>query len=71
MANTPEYVCTECGATPGRQNLYVKRIQFQTMGEGARTIKSRVVGWLCAKCVTEDMDYNREPFAPKEVQRLG
>jgi hypothetical protein len=71
VANLPEYQCTECGATPGRDNLFVKRVQFQTMGEGARTIKSRVVDWLCSRCISQDVDYNREAFAPKKVQRLG
>ena len=71
MANQPEYSCSECGATPGRENLFVKRVQFTTMGEGARVIRSRVVGWLCGPCTAGDPDYKREPFAPKQVQRLG
>ena len=72
MSNAVEYCCSKCGATPGRANLFVKRVQFTTMGEGARTVRSRVVGWLCGRCVNLDPDYNRESQAgKKEASRVG
>jgi hypothetical protein len=60
-----DYVCTSCGAAVGRNKLTVKKSVFLEMGEGARTIRSRVVGWLCNACLQADPDYNLEKFAQK------
>lgn len=64
MANLHEYVCTRCGTTAGREDLVVKRVQFVLMGEGASTIKSRVVAWLCPPCTETDEDFIRDKFIP-------
>lgn len=69
MAHDREYKCTICGAAPGlsetesRDLLTVKKVSFLEMGLGGRTLRSRVVGWLCPRCVKADPDYQREPFA--------
>ena len=58
------YGCTNCGDPTKREDLTVKKAVFLEMGEGARTHRSRVVGWFCPKCVTSDIDWNREKFSP-------
>lgn len=69
MAVNPDYKCTRCGAKPGggteneaRELLTVKKVAFLEMGIGGRTHKSRVVDWLCPKCVLDDPDWQREAF---------
>lgn len=57
MANEPDYACTRCGTDTARDLLTVKRAVFLEMGEGARTLKSRVTDWLCPKCVASDADW--------------
>lgn len=66
MSNLPHYACTnpECGREVPREQLVVKKAVFLEMGEGARTLRSRVVGWLCPVCVSKDPDWNREKFNP-------
>jgi len=64
MAQERNYGCTNCGAQTQRDLLMVKKVVFLEMGEGARTHRSRVVGWLCPKCVAADPDWNREKFNP-------
>lgn len=64
----PEYACTRCEAPTQRDKLMVKKAVFLEMGEGARTFKSRVVGWLCPKCVSQDEDWQREKFNPPRPQ---
>lgn len=58
------YGCTQCSAPTKREDLVVKKAVFLEMGEGARTFRSRVVGWLCPKCREGDPDWNREKFSP-------
>lgn len=55
-----DYRCTNCGTSIDRNLLTVKRIAFLEMGEGARTLRSRVVGWLCPVCVANDTDWRKE-----------
>lgn len=71
MSNLPDYRCTKCGIHCGRQNLTVKKAVFLEMGEGARTVRSRVMDWLCLGCLKEDPEFNKEKFAPKEVSVNG
>jgi hypothetical protein len=49
-----EYKCTECDAITPREELTVKRVVFRQMGEFGRTLKGRVVGWLCPDCRDKD-----------------
>lgn len=75
MAVNPAYRCTRCGTKPGggtdveaRELLTVKKVSFNEMGIGGRTLRSRVVDWLCPECVRSDPDYNREKFvAPGNI----
>jgi len=69
MSNEPDYVCTRCDAPVGRELLTVKKVSFLEMGEGAKTIRSRVVGWLCPKCVAADAEYNLEKFKAPGMKR--
>ena len=70
MSNEPNYACSECGAHCSRDLLTVKKVSFLEMGEGARTIRSRVVAWLCPSCVAADHEFNLEKFkAPGTARR--
>lgn len=62
MANSPEYKCTRCNRHVGRRDLTVKKAIFVEMGEGGRTLRSRVVGWLCGICLKEDTQYSLPSF---------
>lgn len=50
--------CTKCGLPCSRATLTVKRIVFQTEGDNARVLKSRVTDHLCADCLTKDEGWN-------------
>lgn len=68
MANNPDYKCTQCGKPTERDLLTVKKVVFLEMGLGGRTIRSRVVAWLCPYDIKQDDDWNREKFlAPAQV----
>lgn len=71
MPNQPHYACTQCKRNTPREDLTVKKAMFTEMGEGARTIRSRVVDWLCPLCLTKDTDYQREKFSPPRVMNLA
>lgn len=64
MANEPDYTCTGCGATPGRDGLSVKKVIFTEMGAGGRVLRSRVVDWLCDNCLKTDPHWNQPKFQP-------
>lgn len=55
-----DYICTSCLSPTRRADLTVKKAVFLEMGAGAKTIRSRVIDWLCADCLASDPDYNRE-----------
>lgn len=72
------YKCSRCEQQQERDDLVVMRVQFMTMGKPPKTLRSRVVGWLCKSCVEADPAWNRpihsaspglKPFMdnPKEV----
>lgn len=65
MPYNQKYVCTnpQCGKITPREDLTVRKITFLEMGAGGKTIRSRVTGWLCPRCVVSDLDWNRPPFA--------
>lgn len=50
-----------CGRTVERELLTVKRAVFMEPGEGAKTLRSRVIAHLCPECVAKDLDWNRPP----------
>jgi predicted RNA-binding Zn-ribbon protein involved in translation (DUF1610 family) len=61
---TRTYACTNCGAeVPDRDKLTVKKASFHNMGAKARTIRSRVVHWLCPACLKADPDWNRPAYS--------
>lgn len=53
-----DYECTRCGGSFKRDALTVKRVDFATMGEGFKRLKTRTVGWLCKSCREIDPDWN-------------
>lgn len=53
-----KYQCTVCKRTVPREQLTAKRISFQTMGERFKTLRSRVIGWLCEDCREKDSIWN-------------
>jgi hypothetical protein len=55
------YECSKCGVRVERHHLTVKRVGFRGMGEHGATKKSRVVGWLCDTCLTDDPEWNAPP----------
>jgi len=59
-----QYRCSKCGRGPEqgveRAKLVVKKSIFVTMGRGGKTIRSRVLDWLCPACLGDDRDWNRE-----------
>lgn len=66
MALQPSNTCSNCGRVANREQLTVKKVQFSEMGQGAATLRSRVVAWLCNSCLESDMDWNRPRLrAPK------
>lgn len=72
MAAVPkEYVCSNCNKPSDRNLLTVKKVLFLEMGVGARTIRSRVVGWLCPPCVATDSQYNAPSYEHQKGQGLA
>lgn len=57
-----KYVCTRCGLVTARDKLTVKRVMFQSMGIKFRTLRSKVVDWLCESCREQDEVWNTEKF---------
>lgn len=53
-----KYQCTVCKKTVPRDELTAKRISFQTMGMRFKTLRSRVIGWLCKECLEKDETWN-------------
>ena len=49
--------------------LTVRKVVFLEMGMGGRTVKSRVAGWLCPKCIADDKDWNRDAFEAPTYER--
>lgn len=77
MANNPDYRCTNCSRDCNRELLTVKKTVFLEMGIGGRTVRSRVIGWLCPDCTADDTDWKREKFVPptpakeRQLQRIN
>lgn len=51
MPFVSEYKCTGCEQITPREDLMAVRVSFRLMGDYGRTVKSRVVGWLCPDCL--------------------
>lgn len=62
MANEPDYICSNCHQEIDRELLTVVKVSFNEMGVGGRTLRSRVIAWLCPKCLKENPHWNRVPF---------
>lgn len=58
-----DYRCEDCGKRRKRADLVAKRVSWMEMGEGAKTIRARVIKWQCRDCMANDPEYNRERFA--------
>lgn len=66
---TKTYACTKCGTeVSDRDRLTVKKSSFHGMGAKARTIRSRVVAWLCPECLKVDPDWNRPAYSDPAEQ---
>lgn len=63
MAFNGEYACTSCGSMESREDLLAKRAQYQTLGREPKTLRSRVVAWLCPSCIAKDPDYNVDSYS--------
>lgn len=79
MARDIDYKCSKCGAKPVgpggtvKEMLVVKKVLFAEMGTTGRTLKTRVVAWLCPPCTKEDeawlqKDYEFQRAMRTEVQ---
>lgn len=55
-----KYVCDECGADVGRENIVSKRSLFITLVAPVKALRTRTVKWLCRPCAEKDPDWNRE-----------
>lgn len=66
-----DYCCTECGEYSNRELLTVKKVSFNEMGVGGRVLRSRVVAWLCPKCVKKDPQYNQPAFRAARFRQNG
>ena len=64
MPHYTQYKCSECEREfPNGTGLVRKKIDFQEIGAGGRTIRSRVKAWLCKdKCMPADPDFNLPAF---------
>lgn len=56
------YRCMVDNEEHDREDLLVKKIVYMEMGRGARTVRSRAVGWICRDHAEVDPDWNREPW---------
>ncbi len=61
----PIYACTNCGLDKPRDELTSKKVMFAGIGNDTTVFRSRVVEWLCEKCLGSDKDYNY----PRDVSR--
>lgn len=73
MAREIDYKCSNCGAKPVgpsgesvKEMLVVKKVLFAEMGVTGRTLKTRVVAWLCADCTKDDPAWQQKDY---EFQR--
>lgn len=73
MARAVKLNCTNCGNAPKganddekRKNLYVKRVEFRGFGYRGRSIRNRVVAWLCSDCMVNDPDFRIHEMAIAE-----
>jgi len=60
------YACTRCGTPTARDKLTVKKSVFTTMGTGAKTVRSRVLDWLCPPCLASDQEWNLDAYVAPE-----
>lgn len=78
MAFAGEYKCSKCGNHERAELLTAKKVMFQELGIKPRTLKSRIEGWYCPKCISEDPVWNMAPYsspgmvpAPKQPRVLS
>lgn len=61
MPREYDYHCTKCGKETKRELLTPKKVIFTEMGAGGKTIRARVIDWLCPPCVKSDPHWNLPP----------
>jgi hypothetical protein len=55
--------CSGCGNITSPELLTIKRATFSPRLKSTKTVRSRVVAWLCEGCLDKDEDYNREAYS--------
>jgi hypothetical protein len=63
MGTEPNYICSLCKTPTTRDLLTAKKAVFMEMGERAKTLRSRVVHWLCPSCIAADTDWNQPKYS--------
>lgn len=54
------YVCDVCGNDVGKGNVYSKQVRFQTVGTTYKTLRTRIVAWLCRPCMEADPAWTQD-----------
>lgn len=73
MPFVSEYKCSECGEKTPVNELLAKRVIFRQMGDFGRTVKGRVVAWLCPSCLEKDpvwRDESRSSIQSTAMKRV-
>lgn len=59
------YQCDNCGKIVSDNDdpnaadkMLAKKVQFVELGQNPKVYRSRIVGWLCMECVSNDPDFN-------------
>jgi hypothetical protein len=79
LTNDPpsRYKCSVCRRPTPRDRLTVKRALFLGFGRNSKSLRSRVVAWLCDECREVDEDWTRPttkggaPLPPGEMTASG
>lgn len=58
MPHYSESRCTCCGLLADKARLTIKRATFSHMVNPSKVTRSRVVSWLCNRCLEKDVEYN-------------
>lgn len=62
MTNNAAYKCSQCDRETDRELLTAKKISFCEIGMNAKTLKSRIVDWLCPDCLVKDDVWNKPKY---------
>jgi len=68
MAYHRKYFCSKCDHEFPRDELTVKKVQFQGIGTEGQFRKSRTEAWLCPECLKLDPIWNRVEYDAPGMQ---